>query len=128
MKSIWREFETFALRGNAIELAVGVVIGAAFNQVTTSLANNVITPPIGVLLGGVDFAKLSIPLAGAAELQYGLFLQAVLNFIIIAVALFLLLKVLNQLIVKRHEEENQPAENSELKVLLEIRDALKKSS
>lgn len=126
MKGFLKEFETFATRGNAIELAVGVVIGAAFNQVTTSLANNIITPPIGVLLGGVDFSKLSVRLGGNAVLGYGLFLQALLNFVVIAFALFLLLKVINRLTEKRKQEEKKPAENPELKVLLEIRDELRK--
>lgn len=113
------------MRGNAIDLAVGVVIGAAFNQITTSLATNVITPPIGLLLGGFDFAKLSLTLGGNSVVAYGIFLQAVLNFVIIAFALFLLVKLLNRLTKKRKQEEKKPAENPELKVLLEIRDELR---
>ena len=125
MKNFLKEFETFAVRGNAIDLAVGVVIGAAFNQITTSLANNVLTPPIGLLMGGFDFAKLSVKLGGSAVIAYGVFLQAILNFIIIAFALFLLVKVLNRLTKKRKAEEKKPAENPELKVLMEIRDELR---
>jgi large conductance mechanosensitive channel len=127
MKNFFKEFETFAIRGNALDLAVGVVIGAAFGQVTTALANNILTPVIGVFLGGFNFATLAIPLRGDAVLGYGLFLQAVINFIIIAFALFLLVRSLNQLLHKRKEEEMKPAENPELKVLMEIRDALERS-
>jgi large conductance mechanosensitive channel len=125
MKAFFKEFETFAVRGNAIDLAVGVVIGAAFGQITTALANNILTPPIGLLLMSHDFARLSIPLGNGVEIGYGVFLQAVLNFIIIAFALFLLVKVLNKLTRKRKEEEKKPAENPELKVLMEIRDELR---
>ena len=127
MKSFLKEFETFVMRGNAIDLAVGVVIGAAFNQVTTALATNVLTPPIGLLLGGVDFSKLALPLGGTAVLQYGILLQAVVNLIIIAFALFLLIKGINRLVRKQKKEEKPPAENAELKVLMEIRDTLQKS-
>lgn len=127
MKKIIDEFKTFALRGNALDLAVGVVIGAAFNQITTSLANNILTPPIGLLLGGVDFAKLSISLGGKAQLGYGLFLQAILNFLIIAVALFVLIKLINKLTRKAAQEEvkQPPPDSAELLVLKEIRDSLR---
>ncbi len=125
MKGFLKEFETFAVRGNAIDLAVGVVIGAAFNQITTSLANNIITPPIGLLLGGVRFSEWAIALPNGGSIGIGVFLQTILNFIIIAFALFLLVKVLNRLTKKRKEEAKQPAENPELKVLLEIRDELR---
>lgn len=125
MKNFLKEFETFALRGNALELAIGVVIGAAFNQITTSLASNILTPPIGLLIGGFDFAKLAIPLGGDASLQYGIFLQAVLNFVIIALALFIFVKAINR-ITRRHRKEERALESAELKVLLEIRDELKK--
>ena len=124
MKSFFKEFETFALRGNALDLAVGVVIGAAFGQITTSLANNIITPPIGLLLGGINFSELAIPLGGNASIGYGIFLQAVVNFIIIAFALFLLVKGINTLARKHKEEEKKAPVNQELQILTEIRDAL----
>lgn len=124
MKGFLKEFEAFAVRGNAIDLAVGVVIGAAFGQITNSLANNILTPPIGLLLSD-DFSKLSIPLGHGASIGYGVFLQACLNFVIIAFALFLMVKALNRLTRKRREEEKKPAENPELKVLMEIRDELR---
>lgn len=127
MKQFLSEFKTFALRGNAIDLAVGVVIGAAFNQVTTSLANNILTPPIGLLIGGVEFSKLAVPLGGKATLQYGLFLQALLNFLIIAVALFIFVKIINTLVRKQTQEKKPaPSDSPELSVLKEIRDAVRK--
>lgn len=126
MKDFLKQFETFAVRGNAIDLAVGVVIGAAFNQVTTSLATNVLTPPIGLLLGGFDFAKLAIPLGGNSVIAYGVFLQAILNFLIIAFALFLFVKAMNKLRGRLDGQPTPPAAKSpEVKVLEEIRDELK---
>ncbi len=126
MKNFLKEFETFAIRGNALELAVGVVIGAAFGQITTTLANNVLTPPVGALIGGFDFSKLSFSLGGSAVIGYGLFLQALLNFVIIAFALFLLLKVINRLTRKQKQEEEKakPVESEQLQLLREIRNAL----
>lgn len=126
MKNFLKEFETFAVRGNAIDLAVGVVIGAAFGQITTSLAANVLTPPIGFLLGGFDFSRLSLTLGGEAVIAYGVFLQACLNFFIVAFALFLFVKVLNRL-TKKQKAEDKKAESAELVVLREIRDSLNKS-
>lgn len=132
VKGFFKEFETFAMRGNVVDLAVGVLIGAAFNQVTSSLANNILTPPIGLILGGIDLSKLSVSLGGSAVLQYGAFIQAVLNFVVIAFALFLVVKGINRLSRKRKAEEKKehqkPSENPELKALLEIRDLLKERS
>lgn len=128
MKNFLKEFETFAVRGNALELAVGVVIGAAFNQITTSLATNILTPPVGLLLGGLDFSKLEFQLGGEATIGYGLFLQAVLNFVLITLALFLFVKSINRLTKRRAQVEKTPAESSELKILREIRDELRKRS
>jgi large conductance mechanosensitive channel len=131
MKNFFKEFETFALRGNAIDLAVGVVFGAAFNQVTTAFANNVLTPPIGLLINNVNFSELVIHLGGTATIAYGIFLQAVLNFIIIAFALFIIVKAVNRVKRQYQREEKKeagkpkPIEDEELKVLREIRDALK---
>lgn len=128
MKNFLKEFETFAMRGNALDLAIGVVIGAAFGHITTTLANNVLTPPIGALLGGFDFSALELSLGGDAVIGYGLFLQALLNFVIIAFALFLIMKAVNRLTHKKKQEEKQipPVESEELKVLRDIRDSLKK--
>ena len=114
-----REFKEFAIKGNAIDLAVGVILGAAFGAVVVSLVNNVIMPPIGALLGGADFSQLFIVLkegttpapyasvdaaaaAGAVTLNYGMFINAVIYFALVAVALFLVVKVMNRL---RREDE-----------------------
>jgi large conductance mechanosensitive channel len=128
MKNFFKEFETFAIRGNALDLAIGVVIGAAFGQITNTLSANILTPFVGLLLGGYDFSKLSFSLGGNAVVGYGLFLQAVLNFILIAFALFILVKAINRMTHRRKQEEEKPkpVESEELKVLREIRDRLPK--
>ena len=101
-----KDFETFAVKGNAVDLAVGIVIGAAFGQVTTALANGIITPPISLLIGGVDFTRLVVPIGGGAEIAFGAFLQALVNFVLIALALFFMVKLFSSLTRKRKEEEN----------------------
>lgn len=125
MNEFFNEFRKFALRGNAIELAVGVVVGAAFNGIITSLVNNIITPPLGLLVGNVDFSSFEIPLKGDAVLQYGLFIQSVISFLVTAVALFLVVKGLNTL-TRRNKKDETAKSNKELLVLEEIRDLLKK--
>ncbi|MDO5610748.1 MAG: large-conductance mechanosensitive channel protein MscL [Pseudomonadota bacterium] len=129
------EFKEFAMRGNVIDLAVGVVIGAAFGKIVTALVDNVIMPPIGLLIGGVDFSELAITLkdattnaAGevvpAVTLGYGLFINAIIQFTIVAFAIFMVVKLINKL---HKKEEPAPAEPSEDVLLLrEIRDSLKK--
>lgn len=129
MKSFLEEFKTFALRGNVVDLAVGVVIGAAFTGVTNSLVNNVLTPPIGMLLGGIDFSTLGFTLGGDAVIGYGVFIQAVISFLITAFALFLLVRLINRLTKLAREEQQDgvqaPAEKSpEVQLLEEIRDLL----
>jgi large conductance mechanosensitive channel len=128
MKNFLKEFETFAVKGNAIDLAVGVVIGAAFGQITNALSANVLTPFVGLFLGGYDFSTLSVTLLGDAQIQYGLFLQACLNFVLIAFALFLLVKAINRLTRKKQQQEQaaKPVESAELQVLKDIRDCLKR--
>jgi large conductance mechanosensitive channel len=132
MKSFFAEFKKFALRGNVVDLAVGVVIGAAFTAVSNSLVENVITPPIGLLIGGIDFSDLGIQLGGDAVIGYGLFIEAVINFLVTAFALFLLIRFINRLatIARKEEEEGKaPAaqKSAETALLEEIRDLLKKS-
>ena len=124
--SFLKEFKTFALRGNALDLAIGVVIGAAFNTIVTSLVNNVLTPPIGLLMGGVDFSSLTFPLGGEAAIGYGAFIQAVISFVITAFALFLVVKFINKFARKK----NPPAETKSADVVLleEIRDLLKEKN
>jgi large conductance mechanosensitive channel len=116
---MWNEFKTFIMRGNVMDLAIGVIIGAAFGKIVTSLVEDVIMPPIGLLLGKVDFSNLYINLgkgdysslaeaqkAGAATLNYGLFINTLINFLIIALVIFLVVKQINRL--KRKEEVKEP--------------------
>jgi large conductance mechanosensitive channel len=125
-----QEFKTFAVKGNMIDMAVGIIIGAAFGKIVSSLVGDVIMPPIGILLGGVDFSNLSVILkeavdkAPAVTLNYGKFIQTIIDFLIISFCIFVMVKGINTL--KRKEEE-APAEPPKQEVLLaEIRDLLKK--
>ena len=129
------EFKEFAMRGNVIDLAVGVVIGAAFGKIVTALVDKVIMPPLGLLIGGVDFSKMAIVLkeasvdaAGkevpAVVLAYGEFINALVQFVIVAFAIFLMVKLINRL--KRKEEAAPRTEPpADIKLLTEIRDALR---
>ena len=101
---MWKEFKEFALKGNVLDLAVGVVIGGAFGLIVTSLVNDIIMPLVGIISGGVDVSKLSI-MVGNANLAYGAFLQSIINFLIIAFSIFMFLKVANKLMRKREAEE-----------------------
>ncbi|QDV28242.1 Large-conductance mechanosensitive channel [Planctopirus ephydatiae] len=132
------EFKEFAMRGNVIDMAVGIVTGAAFTSIVTSLVKNIITPPIGALLKGADFSKLSInipvPAVAAGEvayvpISYGLFLQSVFDFVIIAMVLFMVLKGINSLKRKQAAEEAAPpVPTRDQELLMEIRDLLKAQS
>lgn len=138
--SMYREFKEFAFKGNVIDLAVGIIIGVAFGKVVSSLVSDVLMPPIGKLLGGVDFSSLFInlsggefeslaaaKLAGAATLNYGVFLNSVLDFLIVAFAIFMMVKVIN--VAKRKEAEKPaPPPSNEAMLLTEIRDLLKRQS
>lgn len=129
------EFKEFAMRGNVIDLAVGVVIGAAFGKIVTALVDKVIMPPLGLLIGGVDFAKLGIVLkeatvdaAGkevpAVVLAYGEFINALVQFVIVAFAIFLVVKAINRL--HKKPAEAPAATPEDILLLREIRDALRK--
>lgn len=134
-----KEFKEFAMRGNVIDLAVGVVIGAAFGKIVSSLVADVIMPPIGWLTGGVDFSNLFVALdgqaydslakaqaAGAPTINYGLFVNAIVQFLIIAFALFLIIKQINRLTAPPPQPEPAPPPPPKSEVLLEeIRDLLK---
>ena len=118
------------MRGNVLDLAVGVVIGTAFNNITNSLVNNIITPPLGLLLGRIDFKNWGINLGGNVNIQYGLFIQAVISFIITAFALFLMVRFANRVEkLAKHDPAPEPpppaAKSPELVVLEQIRDMLK---
>jgi large conductance mechanosensitive channel len=136
-----KEFKEFAMRGNVMDMAVGIIIGAAFGKIITSLVNDVIMPPIGLLMGNADFSDLFVNLtmgqsfasvaeaeaAGAPIIKYGIFINTVLDFVIVAFAIFLLIRSLNKL--KRKQEAAPPppppAPSAEQKLLTEIRDLLR---
>ncbi len=126
MKNFAAEFKAFAMRGNVVDLAVAVVIGAAFGKIVSSLVENVVTPLIGVLLGGVDFTGLSMQV-GEATVKYGVFLQSIFDFVIIALAVFMAIKALSRLQKNEEAAPTAPAPTPEDIVLLrEIRDSLRK--
>lgn len=117
------EFKTFAMRGNVIDLAVGVVIGAAFGKIVTALVDGVIMPPIGLMIGGIDFSAITIPLTDDVSIAIGAFLNTLIQFIIIAFAIFLVVKVINRL--KKNEPAAPAAPAPDVVLLTEIRDLLK---
>lgn len=133
---MWKEFKEFAVKGNVIDLAVGVVIGAAFGKIITSLVEDVVMPPLGLLLGKVDFSNLFINLsdvsyatvaeakaAGAATINYGVFINTLISFLIVALAIFFVIKLINR--VRREEKDKEvTAPTNEEKLLMEIRDLL----
>lgn len=124
-KGLLGEFKEFALRGNVLDLAVGIVIGTAFGAIVNSFVNDLIMPCVGFLMAGKDFSALQIELSDEAAIKYGAFLQTLLNFIIIALAVFLMVKVVS---VFRRKKEEAPAGPSETDVLIEIRDLLKEKN
>ena len=133
------EFKKFAMRGNVMDMAVGIIIGGAFGKIVASLVNDVIMPPIGLLMGNVDFSQLFINLsdqpyetlaaaqeAGAATINYGMFINATVNFVIVAFAIFMMIKGMNSMQKKEEEKPAEPAKPSaEVELLTEIRDSLK---
>ena len=130
--SVVKEFKEFAMRGNVLDLAVGIIIGAAFGKIVSSLVADVLLPPLGLLIGGVDFTNLSIMLKSASEgsqavtLRYGVFMQAIFDFVLVAIAIFITIKAVNRLKRKRDEAPAPPPKPSNEEVLLaEIRDLLK---
>jgi large conductance mechanosensitive channel len=131
--SMIKEFKEFAMKGNVVDMAVGIIIGAAFGKIVTSFVGDVLMPPIGVLLGGIDFSSLSVTLKAATEsapavtLSYGKFISTVIDFLIVAFAIFMAIKAMNSL---RKKEEAAPAPPpappADVQLLTEIRDILKK--
>lgn len=122
--SMLSEFKAFIMRGNVVDLAVGVIIGAAFGKIVTSLVNDILMPPIGMLLGGVNFTDLSIALddAGKVVIKYGAFIQTVVDFLIIAAAIFVIVKLVNKV---QKPKEAPPAGPTQEELLIQIRDILK---
>ena len=119
-----KEFKEFAMRGNVLDLAVAVVIGAAFGKIVTALVENIIMPLVGILVGGINYETLTFR-AGDAVITYGIFIQAILDFIIIAFAIFLFIKLLNRFKRKEEEKEPIPLPDPQIDLLREIRDLLK---
>src|SRR3978361_728126 len=134
--SVVGEFKKFAMRGNVVDLAVGVIIGASFTGIVNSLVNDIVMPPIGLALGGVDFSNFFVVLKGdhavdtlaaakaakAVTLNYGLFINACINFLIVAFSLFMLVRQLNKLVAPTPAAEDAPPPSEEVLLLREIRD------
>ncbi len=130
--SIVQEFKEFAVKGNMMDMAVGIIIGAAFGKIVSSLVADVIMPPLGLLIGGIDFSAMGILLkegvgnAPPTVLRYGVFIQALVDFLIVAIAIFLLVKGINQMRRKKEEAPAAPpADPADVTLLKEIRDILK---
>ena len=125
--STLKEFKEFISKGNVFDMAIGVIIGGAFGKIVSSLVDNILMPLIGLLIGGLDFSKLTIKVKDA-EIGYGLFIQNVVDFLIVALCIFFVVKLMSKFKKKKEEEPVAPAEPSEEVLLLrEIRDSLKKS-
>ena len=138
MKKFLEDFKKFALRGNVLDMAVGIIIGGAFTAIVQSLVNDLLMPVIGALFGGIDFSTLKYVIRAADEvagieeaaIKYGSFIQAIVNFLLIAIVIFLLVRGINKMRRKKEEPAPAPAPDPEpsedVKLLTEIRDALKK--
>ncbi|PJH93598.1 large conductance mechanosensitive channel protein MscL [Bacillus sp. SN1] len=126
---MWKEFKAFAMRGNIVDLAIGVVIGGAFGKIVTSLVNDIIMPLVGLLLGGLDFSGLSFTF-GEAVVKYGSFIQTIVNFLIISFSIFIVIRTLNGLRRKKEAEEEaaEEAPDAQEELLKEIRDLLKQQT
>jgi large conductance mechanosensitive channel len=142
---MWNEFKKFAIKGNALDLAVGVIIGAAFGKIVSSLVDDVLMPPLGLIIGKVDFSSLFLSLsgmhydslpaakaAGAPTINYGVFLNNVISFLIVAFAVFILVQQINRLRAEPEKPAEKPAEpaepSEEVKLLTQIRDLLRSRS
>jgi len=136
--TFFQKFKEFAMRGNVVDMAVGIIIGGAFGKIVSSLVSDVIMPPIGVLIGGVDFKNLKLiikegstntagkVLAEPVSVNYGNFIQSTVDFLIVAFAIFLVVQLMHKLTKKEEEKPAEPALTTEEKLLTEIRDLLKK--
>ena len=133
--SLLKEFREFAMRGNVVDLAVGVIIGAAFGKIVSSLVADIIMPPLGLLIGGIDFKQFALTLRDAqgdvpaVVMHYGVFIQNIFDFIIVAFAIFMAIKLINRLKRKQEDEPKAPpAPGNEEVLLTEIRDLLKQQN
>lgn len=125
---MWKDFKAFAFKGNVLELAIAVVIGAAFGKIVSSLVENIIAPLIGLIMGGVNFSGLAVQV-GDATVTYGIFIQSIIDFLIVAFAIFMFVRMLGKL--KRKEDikpEEGPTIDSKEELLIEIRDLLKQQN
>lgn len=124
-----QEFKKFIARGNVFDLAVGVVIGNAFSKIVTSLVDNIIMPLVGIVIGGIDFTKLSLTIFDV-KIEFGIFIQNIVDFLIIAFCIFIAIKIINKLTKKEeHKEEvKEVVKSDEVKLLEEIRDLMKKKN
>ena len=122
-----KEFKKFIARGNVFDLAVGVVIGNAFSKIVTSLVDNIIMPIVGIVIGGIDFTKLSLTIFDV-KIEFGIFIQNIVDFLIIAFCIFIAIKIINKLTKKEEpkEEVKEIVKSDEVKLLEEIRDLMKK--
>ena len=132
--SLLQDFKKFAMRGNVMDMAVGIIIGAAFGKIVSSFVGDIIMPPLGMLIGGVDFSDLSITLKAATEaapavvLGYGKFIQTIVDFLIIAFAIFMGIKAMSKVMHKEEEKSAEPAKPTSEDLLAEIRDLLKEKN
>lgn len=127
MKKIFNEFKEFISKGNVIDMAVGVVVGSAFSKIVSSLVNDVIMPLVGIIIGGLDFSKLSITIK-ESSINYGLFIQNVVDFLIISACIFIVVKLMNKFKRPKKEESTPIKIPEDIKLLTEIRDLLKKEN
>lgn len=130
--SILKEFQEFAVKGNVVDMAVGIIIGVAFGKIVSSFVGDLVMPPLGLLIGGVDFSNMAFVLKAAdgeqsaVAISYGKFIQSILDFTIVALAVFLAIKMINSLKKKEHPApDDQPVPSNEERLLAEIRDILK---
>jgi large conductance mechanosensitive channel len=128
-----KEFKEFAMKGNVVDMAVGIIIGGAFGKIVSSFVNDIVMPPLGILIGGVDFKDLAVTLKPATEtvaavtIKYGLFINTIIDFLIIALAIFVAVKAMNTMKKKEEAKPSEPPKPSKQEELLaEIRDLLKK--
>lgn len=121
---MFKEFKKFIARGNVLDLAIGVIVGGAFSKIVTSLVNNIFTPIIGLILGGIDFSGLSITFRDTT-IMIGAFIQSVIDFLIVAFCLFIVVRTINKIMPKKEEPKKEVKKSEELIVLEEIRDLLK---
>lgn len=126
-KGLIGEFKEFIQQGNVLDMAVGVIIGGAFGKIVSSLVDNILMPVVGMIIGGIDFSELSVKV-GTATLKYGLFIQNVIDFLIIALCIFLFVKAISKITAKKTEDQEEAVavESKEAQLLEEIRDLLKK--